>query len=53
VLLGIDPGWQRNPGKLRREAVKELLRDRLEAAPDAVVQAALRAISESWHVLRS
>jgi hypothetical protein len=52
VPLGIDPGWQRNPGKLRRQAVEGLLRDRLEAAPEAVVQAALRDIAQSWQVTR-
>jgi len=52
VPEGIDPGWQRNPGRLRRQGVEALLRDKLEAAPEAVVQAALRDISESWHVRR-
>jgi len=40
VPVGIDPGWQRNPGKLRRQAAEGLLRDRLEGAPEAVVRAA-------------
>lgn len=48
VPLGIDPGWQRNPGKLRRQAVEGLLRDRLEAAPEAVVQAAVKDMARSW-----
>lgn len=52
VPLGIDPGWQRNPGKLRRQAVEGLLRDKLEAAPEAVVQAALSDIARSWQVTR-
>ncbi len=52
VPLGIDPGWQRNPGKLRRQAVEALLRDRLEAAPEAVVKAALSDIARSWQVTR-
>jgi DNA-binding transcriptional LysR family regulator len=30
VPVGIDPGWQRNPGKLRRQGVEGLLRDRLD-----------------------
>jgi hypothetical protein len=48
VPVGIDPGWQRNPGKLRRQGVEGLLRDRLEAAPEAVVQAAVKDIARSW-----
>lgn len=52
VPQGIDPGWQRNPGKLRRQAAEGLLRDRLEAAPEAVRQAALADIAGSWQVTR-
>ena len=52
VPQGIDPGWQRNPGKLRRQAAEGLLRDRLEAAPEAVQRAALADISDSWRVRR-
>jgi hypothetical protein len=48
VPVGIDPGWQRNPGKLRRQAAEGLLRDRLEAAPEAVVRAAVQDIATSW-----
>jgi hypothetical protein len=48
VPQGIDPGWQRNPGKLRRQAAEGLLRDRLEWAPEAVVKAALADIATSW-----
>jgi hypothetical protein len=48
VPVGIDPGWQRNPGKLRRQAAEGLLRDRLEAAPEAVVRAAVKDIATSW-----
>lgn len=45
---GIDPGWQRNPGRLRRQGVEALLRDKLEAAPEAVVRAAVKDIATSW-----
>jgi hypothetical protein len=48
VPQGIDPGWQRNPGRLRRQAAEGLLRDRLEWAPEAVRQAALADIATSW-----
>jgi hypothetical protein len=52
VPQGIDPGWQRNPGKLRRQAAEGLLRDRLEWAPEAVVQAALQDVATSWRLER-
>lgn len=48
VPQGIDPGWERNPGKLRREAIEAVLRDRLEALPEAVAEAAVRDIANSW-----
>ncbi|MCA3460466.1 MAG: head morphogenesis protein, partial [Rhodobacter sp.] len=48
VPVGIDPGWQRNPGKLRRQAAEGLLRDRLEGAPEAVVRAAVKDVATSW-----
>jgi hypothetical protein len=52
VPQGIDPGWQRNPGKLRLQAVEAMLKDRLEASPEAVQLAALRDIATSWRVER-
>lgn len=52
VPVGIDPGWQRNPGKLRRQAAEGLLRDRLEGAPEAVVRAALKDVATSWRTQR-
>ena len=52
VPQGIDPGWQRNPGKLRRQAAEGLLRDRLEAAPEAVRLAALKDMATSWRTQR-
>jgi hypothetical protein len=52
VPQGIDPGWQRNPGKLRLQAVEGMLKERLEAAPEAVQRAALKDIATSWRVVR-
>lgn len=52
VPQGIDPGWQRNPGQLRLQAMEALLKDRLEQLPDAARQAALRDIATSWRVQR-
>lgn len=52
VPEGIDPGWQRNPGKLRREAMEGILRGKLEGAPPAVREAALKDIATSWRVQR-
>lgn len=48
VPVGIDPGWERNPGKLRREGMEALLAEKLEALPDNVARAATRDIATSW-----
>jgi hypothetical protein len=48
VPVGIDPGWERNPGKLRLQAMEALLRDRLEAVPVSLTEAAVRDIATSW-----
>lgn len=52
VPVGIDPGWESNPGALRQQAMEQLLEDRLLAAPEAVRQVALRDIATSWRVQR-
>ncbi len=52
VPQGIDPGWQRNPGKDRLANVQGMLRDRLDAAPLPVQTAALKDIANSWFVDR-
>lgn len=52
VPLGIDPGWERNPGKLRVEAVEQLLDEKLVAAGPMVRKVALRHIADSWQVRR-
>jgi len=52
VPEGIDPGWQRNPGKLRRDAMEGMLRGKLESAPANVQAAALRDIATSWRAQR-
>ncbi len=52
VPQGIDPGWQRNPGKDRLAAVEGMLKDRLNAASEAVQRAALKDIAQSWRVER-
>ncbi|PTE15941.1 phage minor head protein [Pseudogemmobacter blasticus] len=52
VPVGIDPGWQRNPGKLRLQNMEAMLKDRLLALPEAARRAALRDIATSWRVAR-
>lgn len=52
VPQGIDPGWQRNPGKMRRAAAEGMLKERLEAAPEPVKLAALKDIASSWFAER-
>ena len=52
VPAGIDPGWHRNPGKLRLQHVEAILKGRLEDLPDAARIVALRDIATSWRVQR-
>lgn len=52
IPQGIDPGWQRNPGKLRIDAMTAVLRDKLEALPPEVAKVALRDIATSWRAER-
>lgn len=52
VPVGIDPGWQRNPGQLRLQAMEATLRQKLEDLPEAARKVALRDIATSWRVMR-
>lgn len=52
VPQGIDPGWQRNPGKLRQQNMEAMLRDRLDAADPEIARAAVRDIATSWRAER-
>jgi len=52
VTDGIDPGWERNPGKLRLDAAQRLLREKVLAADPDVAAAALRDMASSWRVQR-
>lgn len=52
VPEGIDPGWERNPGKLRLQALEAVLNGKLEALPDEMARAALLDIATSWRVTR-
>lgn len=52
VPVGIDPGWQRNPGQLRLQAQEALLRDKIDLLPEPVARTALRDILSSWRLER-
>lgn len=52
VPPGIDPGWERNPGKLRLQNMEQLLAEKIEALPEAAAKVALRDIATSWRVER-
>lgn len=52
VPQGIDPGWQRNPGKLRRQTMDAMLSGKLAAASEEVRRVALRDIATSWRAQR-
>ena len=52
VPAGIDPGWERNPGKLRQDALEKLLDGRLATASEGIARAAVRDMATSWRVQR-
>lgn len=52
IPQGIDPGWQRNPGKLRLQAMEGILNEKIAALPPEVARVALRDIATSWRVDR-
>lgn len=52
VPIGIDPGWERNPGQLRQRAMEDMLAGKLAAAAPDIAQAAARDIATSWRVQR-
>lgn len=52
VPQGIDPGWHRNPGKLRLGAMEAVLTGKLAALPVEIARAATRDIATSWRVQR-
>jgi uncharacterized protein with gpF-like domain len=47
VPVGIDPGWDVNPGKLRKEAVDRVLAQKLEEADPTVAQTAVRDLRDT------
>lgn len=52
VPVGIDPGWQRNPGQLRLQHMESFLAGKLDELPEAARIVALRDIATSWRVQR-
>jgi hypothetical protein len=52
VPEGIDPGWHRNPGRLRLQAVEAVLAEKIEALPEAAARAAVLDMVTSWRAER-
>lgn len=52
VPAGIDPSWDRNPGKLRLENVRKILTDKIGQLPDDMAVAAVKDIATSWQAER-
>lgn len=48
IPVGIDPGWHRNPGKLRHANLDELLSGTLDNVDPALRAAALKDLPNSW-----
>ncbi|SEQ59650.1 Phage Mu protein F like protein [Loktanella sp. DSM 29012] len=52
VPVGIDPGWDRNPGAMRQAAMQGFLERRVADLPEAQARTALRDMASSWLVQR-
>ena len=52
VPVGVDPGWDRNPGRLRLEAVERVAAERLEGLSEVAADVALADIAGSWRAER-
>jgi hypothetical protein len=52
VPQGIDPGWQRNPGRLRLEGVEAVYAEKVDLLPEDAQIAAYRDTATSWRVDR-
>ncbi len=48
VPLGVDPGWGRNPGKVRHENVGKLLVDKIEAMDEETRRIAIEDLRGGW-----
>lgn len=48
VPQGLDPAWSRNPGKQRRQAMEDLLQEKLVAYDPEAARAAMRDMATSW-----
>lgn len=53
VPVGIDPGWERNPGAQRVQASIDMLRGKIDAAPPEVARVALRDLEDGWMAERA
>jgi hypothetical protein len=48
VPVGIDPGWNTNPGKTRMKAVSDFLTGKLDAMDENMRRIAVEDLSNSW-----
>jgi len=52
VPVGIDPGWEGNPGLARQRRMEQFLADRLDAADPDIARVAARDMATSWRARR-
>ncbi|SMH35913.1 phage minor head protein [Maritimibacter sp. HL-12] len=52
VPVGIDPGWERNPGQQRLDALERLTEGKLRDADPQVARSAMRDMASSWRARR-
>ncbi|WP_456390252.1 phage head morphogenesis protein [Profundibacter sp.] len=52
VPVGIDPGWEQNPGLKRLQAMEARLAEKLDSSDPDIARAAARDIATSWRIER-
>lgn len=52
VPVGIDPGWEQNPGRQRLRHLERLTAEKLDAADPDVARVAARDMATSWRAAR-
>lgn len=52
IPVGIDPGWEINPGRYRQQQMERFLAEKLDAADPAIARVAALDMASSWRVRR-
>lgn len=52
IPAGIDPGWDRNTGKMRQDYMQKYLNEKLDASDPMIARVAARDMATSWRIAR-